>query len=177
MGEAAPEQDETYERFWAQAWARIRRDWPSWPLTREPTSPSWLDTDSGLDGVALLMIFRSGDLEFQVYFGDPDERLNRARFAALTSVAHEFEAAVGIPLQWDAMEGRRAARIRTRSGRGYRVEDESRWGEMTDWLAEMQLRFRAGLSAIGWPDSFRGIIVSQAAPGELSRRRRDDAPV
>jgi len=74
---------------------------------------------------------------------------------ARASVDTRVQAALGQPVEWDGMEGRKAASI-VHGPVAYRVTDTARWPEMVDWLIESQTRMRQALDAIGGTRTFEG---------------------
>ena len=62
--------------------------------------------------------------------------------------ADEFEAAFGAQLEWDPMDGRKAARIIASSDFND-PQDRDAWPAMTDWLIDAQVRLRRAIDAVG----------------------------
>lgn len=134
---------ESYEQFLN----RIRTDHPTWTRARTGTRASWLDV-SLVPGVVLSSTFTRRDLRAGIYFGSPDESTNRARFEELSSAQHQFDSALGEPAVWDAMAGRKAARIGVESIYPSVTEIEE-WPAMVEWLVNAHIRLRAALEAAG----------------------------
>lgn len=94
------------------------------------------------------MVWIGNRLTLQLYFESPDPETNLERFNALHNCADEFEAAFGGQLEWDAMDGRKAARVIASSDFDD-LQDRDAWPAMTDWLIDAQVRLRRAIQAVG----------------------------
>lgn len=83
----------------------------------------------------------------QIYF-EADAETNVARFEALYEQHDAFVSEIGQPVEWDPMEGTKAARIMVRSS-VTDIDDRAHWPEITDWLLDMQIRLRKAVDAAG----------------------------
>ncbi len=137
----------TYRAFWEQALEAIRIEDPSWTRART-TAQAWCNTPIGTSGVVISMAWVGGELVTQVYFESTDADLNANRFGALLVRKDEFEEALGAQCEWDAMPGRKGARIVTRSGLTD-VDDRAQWPQAIEWLIQCQRRMRAAIFAAG----------------------------
>jgi hypothetical protein len=102
------------------------------------------------------MAWVNGSLVNQIYFDSRDADLNQSRYDWLHLHRSAFETALGQQPSWDAMSGRKGARIVVTST----FDDLSateRWPEMIAWLIEQQIRFRRALTAVGGVDALREI--------------------
>lgn len=144
----------TYAEFWALVLDRIRSQHPTWTRGRRSTQ-SWVNTSTGARGVVLSMAFTRAGLITQFYFEEPDATVNSRRFEAALAQRDVFEAALGRAVQWDGMDGRKAARI-VDGPADYDVADTARWPEMVDWLIDSQTSMRRALDAVGGPGIFDG---------------------
>jgi hypothetical protein len=143
-----------YSEFWELVLERIRSQHPTWTRARRSTQ-SWVNTSIGARGVVLSMAFTRAGLITQFYFEDQDASMNTRRFEGALAQRDVFEAALGQPVEWDGMEGRKAARI-VHGPVDYRVIDTARWPEMVDWLIESQTRMRQALDVVGGTRIFEG---------------------
>ncbi|MDH6291885.1 hypothetical protein M2275_006824 [Rhodococcus opacus] len=144
-----------YREFWEAVLEQIRVDHPDWTRARTNGAP-WCNTTLGLSGISLSMAWVNGSLVNQIYFDSRDADLNQARYDWLHLHRSAFEAALGQPPSWDAMSGRKGARIVVTST----FDDLSateRWPEMIAWLIEQQIRFREALTAVGGVAALRDI--------------------
>lgn len=135
-----------YREFWEMVLDRIRAEHPSWTRART-TGDSWCNTGIGVSGVVLVMVWRA-TLRTEFYFESPNAELNQTRFESLYERRTVLEEAVGQPLEWDAMSGRKAARVVLASS-FTALSDKSQWPAMADWLVDSQLRMRAALKVAG----------------------------
>ena len=139
------EKGQQYWEFWDQLLTRIHTDHPNWTRARTATRASWLDI-SLTPGVVLESSFTRQGLSAWIYFGSSDEATNLARFQALRLAQEQFELTLGEPAVWDAMDGRKAARIGVESTYASVTEVE-KWSAMIEWLVDAQVRLRAALEA------------------------------
>ena len=143
----ASARESVYREFWEAVLERIRQSHPHWTNART-TGGNWCGTSSGVPKVLISMIWFGSRLTLQLYFESPDPETNRERFNALRNRADEFEAAFGAQLEWDPMEGRKAARIIASSDFND-IQDRDAWPAMTDWLIDAQGRLRRAIEAVG----------------------------
>ncbi|MGX4711439.1 DUF4268 domain-containing protein [Rhodococcus sp. DMF-1] len=147
----------------------MRAEHPAWTRSRT-TSQSWCNTIVGLGGVVLSMAWVNRSLVAQFYFESPDADLNQARFDWLHDRRNAFEAALGTTAVWDAMAGRKGARIMVMSPFDD-IEDVDRWPAMTTWLIEQQIRLREALAKVG------GAPLCGMSSRTESVKRRDGEPI
>lgn len=133
--------------FWDVVLERIRTEHPTWTHART-NGQSWLNITTGLSRVVISLSWTRSGLVAQVYFDSPDADLNSARFLALEAQRPAFDSALGLPAQWDPMDGLKAARVIVRS-EYESLEDREHWPSMADWLTATASRFRVALDAIG----------------------------
>jgi len=136
-----------YWEFWEQFLTRIHTDHPTWTRARTATRASWLDV-SLAPGVVLSSTFTRRGLSAWIYFGSADESTNLARFQKLSLARQQIESVLDGPAVWDAMDGRKAARIGVESIYASVTEVEQ-WPAMIEWLVGAQTRLRAALAAVG----------------------------
>lgn len=137
----------TYGEFWTQALNLMRAEHPTW--TRGTTSnQSFADTGLGTSGVVISMTWYRAGLVAQIYFNHADAAVNADRFAQLLAKKEAFEAALGLPVVWNEMPGRKAARIVVSSPFGD-VGDREQWEAAARWLVDTQVALRAAYTAVG----------------------------
>lgn len=123
--------EELAERF------RIRQTWWNRLLKRDdaqlhahitPSIYAHIGTSVGLRGLGLNYSVRKNDCEAELYIdrGKGSEKINRKIFDQLYANKDAIEKAFGGPLLWQALEAKRACRIRITVPGGYR-SDESQW--------------------------------------------------
>lgn len=145
-----------YQEFWEATLGRIRVEHPAWTRSRTSTQ-SWCNTIVGLGGVVLSMAWVNGSLVAQFYFESRDADLNQARFDWLHERRVGFEAALGTTAVWDAMAGRKGARIVVMSPFDD-IDEVDRWPAMTAWLIEQQIQLRGALAKVGGVAALRTVM-------------------
>ncbi len=82
-----------------------------------------------------------GRVRVEIYIDSGDADQNFDIFESLSEKGDEIEAALGYPLDWQPLEGRRACRIAlSRPGSIY--DDEETLHEIRDWMVENLLAFK-----------------------------------
>jgi len=132
-----------YREFWELVLERIRDKHPDWTRARTAAG-NWCDTPTGISGVVISMAWNEGVLREQIYMNSTDAQLNAARFATLEANKTTIESAMGEPLQWDPMPGRKAARTYLVSS-FTNIDDRSVWPQAADWLISKQGKLRSAL--------------------------------
>ncbi|UUW87500.1 DUF4268 domain-containing protein [Pimelobacter simplex] len=137
-----------YWDFWEEARTRIQAEHPGWSRARTSTVSSWFNMALGTTGVVVSMAFTRSGLVTQIYFDSPDAALNLRRFTALRERREAFDSAVGVPVVWDEMEGRKAAKVYVMSDYAD-IGDVDQWPAMLDWLIDTQQALRSALDTVG----------------------------
>jgi len=127
-----------------QEWAerdQLRMEWWTKLVAQEgatlhahitPGKYTWLGTSSGVRGLGLNYTVRKDDCGVELYIdrGRETEAINRKIFDHLVEQKDVIEDAFGQPLSWEALETKRACRIKcTLTGGGYR-SDEMKWDKI-----------------------------------------------
>ena len=99
-----------------------------------PSREHWLNTGSGLSGLAYVMIFGKNEIRVEVYISRSEAETNKAIFDALHERKIEIETAFGKPLVWQRLDEKKACRIKY--AKAYEGYDRANWSEMVDWLVE-----------------------------------------
>jgi len=111
-----------------------------------PTEYNWLGTTSGLGGLWLNYAIRQHDGQVELYI-DVDKDTGEGNTRILNTLLErreEIEKAFGGPLDWEALEGRRACRIRnTVDVGGWRDEDS--WPELYENMVDAMIRLEKSL--------------------------------
>lgn len=146
---ASSEKGRRYHDFWGQFLTSVRSDQPTWTRSTGSTgtTTSWIDMALS-PGVVLSSTFTRRGLSAWIYFRSTDPALNSARFLHLSRARRQFESALTGQAIWDAMDGRKAARIGVESEFST-VTDEENWPQMIDWLVDSHAQLRAALAAAG----------------------------
>ena len=135
-----------YRDFWESALAEVRAQHPTW--TRGTSSAgSWIDMSVGIPGVVVATVWTASGLEVQLYFNADDAEVNAERYRHLLSRRDRFEEHLDLELQWDPMEGRKAARV-TLVSPFASIEDREQWDDAIDWLIDAQAQLRDAYSSV-----------------------------
>jgi Domain of unknown function (DUF4268) len=136
-----------YREFWSKFLERVQRDHPRWTYARTPPAQNWMNLPTGRSDVLYGVTFGKKGLGSELYFGGPDSAANAEHFQALLSCREAFEDSYGYPLDWDALPGKKAARIAEYTpGSIERVED---WATYVDWFVDRQDRLRRAIADLG----------------------------
>ena len=108
---------------------------------------NWVGTSAGLPaGVNLNYSIRQHDGQVELYIDQDREsgKGNLEIFNRLHALKREIEESFGGPLQWEALEGKRACRIqKTIAVAGWRDEEE--WTEAQDQMIDAMIRLERAL--------------------------------
>jgi CBS domain-containing protein len=133
--------EQAYIRFFGEVQARLRAV-PGFPL--HPASPigqNWLPLVVYVgSGRSLVLSFARGNrLRLECYIDTGDAVENNRIFEKLARERVAMEAAVGAPLEWERLEGKRACRVATYvSGT---ITDSEWLPRLIDWAVEHAPRF------------------------------------
>lgn len=107
---------------------------------------NWIGTSSGVQGLNLNYCVRRHDAQVELYI-DSDKESGEGNKKILDRLAQKKEAIekeFGGPLQWDALDEKRACRIRkTVAIAGW--QDEAKWPEACDALIDAMIRLEKAL--------------------------------
>ena len=108
---------------------------------------NWVGTSSGLpSGLILSYVVRRHDGQVELYI-DADHETgegNTRIFEQLLEHKSDIEQRFGEPLEWEALEGKRACRIKkTVAGGGWR--DEGNWPEVHEEMIDAMIRLESAL--------------------------------
>lgn len=137
-----------YRDFWSRWIDVMAKNQLDWTRGTRTTTASWYPITSGVSGAIFSLGFMRRGLISELYFEDPDPSVNAGRFEALRAQRDVIEQAYGAPLEWDAMDGRKATRI-CEYLPGASIERVEDWDEYLDWFLDRQSRLRRAISAIG----------------------------
>jgi hypothetical protein len=147
VGVAKQERAERHDHrqaFWASLLERAR------PRTRlhsavSAGTDSWLGTSAGRSGVGLYYSIKQHGAGVYLWIERPSAEENVAIFRQLEQDRAEVEAAVGHPLEWSHVEGRKRCAIGvTFDGRGYGDAEET-WAPVQDRMIDTMIRLDAAL--------------------------------
>lgn len=148
VGHAKKEIAERYnirKRWWAQL---IERSAKVNKLHAHitPGEHSWIGTSSGVRGLNLNYSITKDDCNAELYIdrGKDSEQENASIFKQLLAHKEEIEKAFDGALRWEAMEGKRACRIRYAIPGGYRSPEDS-WPAVQDTIIKVMDRLEKAL--------------------------------
>ena len=139
-GNFESEKSKAYGDFWRTLIEEVSGELPEF-ASRKPWNRGWLPVGQGLSGVRITLVFYAQGLRTEFYFGSSDQRLNQSRFDAVLALREPIESAIGQPLEWEALEGRKACRIALYGPDGDITESE-RWADYRTWFTDSYKLFK-----------------------------------
>lgn len=150
QGQKASGRSALYVDFWNKLLTQLCELEPAWTNRRPGTTTittNWIDMRSPVPGASLNFSFARGKrLRSELYIDTGDQEGNNLIFTALLEQRDALEQAFGRPLQFEAMEARRAARIAEYTDGD--VAEEGKHQNFINWFLDSGRRFRSALSAI-----------------------------
>jgi len=139
-----------YAKFWEALLERLVEEEPTWTRRRPGDtvlSENWLDMPSKVRGASLNFSFaRGGRLRNELYIDSGNQEENDRIFEAIASQKAAVEQAYGGPLEFEPLEGRRAARIADYTDGD--VAEKDRHEEFIAWFLDSGRRLRSALADI-----------------------------
>lgn len=137
-----------YVKFWERLLVRISEDEPTWTSRRPGTTtiPSnWIDMPSSIPGASFNFSFARGRrLRSELYIDSGSQEDNERVFEAIAAHREAVEAVHGRPLEFESLEGRRAARIAEYIDGD--VAEDDRHDEFIAWFLDSGQRLRRALA-------------------------------
>lgn len=138
------------EDFWGQTLKALDEAHIGMFKNVSPSREHWLNTGSGLSGLAYVMIFGKNEIRAEVYISRSEAETNKAIFDALHERKIEIETTFGNSLVWQRLDSKKACRIKySKPFEGYNRDN---WPEMIDWLVEqialMEKAFRPEVTRV-----------------------------
>lgn len=144
--EGAATSGQAYQRFWDEFLEELHRRHLAWTSSRKGLPQNWQTLPSGMSGVAFKCSFGRPGLCSEVYFQDPDARVNDARFSAAEANRANIEATYGAPLSFEPLAGKRGCRIvEYHPGK---IGQTEQWSDYIEWFIAAQKRLRTAMSAV-----------------------------
>lgn len=137
-----------YREFWTRWIALMAERGVGWTRGTRTTVASWYPITAGVPGAVYNSGFMRRGLISELYFEDPDPDANIRRFEQLLARRELIEEAYGGALEWDQMEGRKAARI-CEYFHDAQIENEEDWSQYLEWFLDRQARLRDAIHAVG----------------------------
>jgi CBS domain-containing protein len=142
----AKDRDRAYIGFFGAVKSRLR-EIPGFPLApANPLGSNWLPlVNFPPNGRTLVLSFARGKrLRLECYIDTGSGPENEAIFEALFAQRERLEATVGLPLEWERLEGRRACRVALYRS-GAITESPEQLAELVDWAVVHAQRFNEAL--------------------------------
>ena len=112
--------------FWTRLLDHVKATNTRLHANISPSRESWIGTGAGRSGVGYNYGIVRHATRVELYIGGPDPKENQRIFDALHAQRESIEKVFGEPLDWQALEGRKACRIsKTLELGGW--SDEDRW--------------------------------------------------
>jgi len=133
-------------RFWSQLLDRAREK-TSLHANISPQRHNWIGTGAGKAGLGLNYAIRQNDSDVELYIdrGKGKREENLRIFNTLKQSQDEIEHEFGEPLEWEALEGRRACRIAKYIDRGGYRSPEEEWPGIHDVMTNSMIRLESAL--------------------------------
>ena len=145
------ERDARFRQFWTGVQPGFRDDDAYWAGLGRPSKEAWMSFKRR-QGIAFIVSFCRLDgarrlrVEAYVDTGDPDS--TDEMYSALESRSVEIEKAFGGPLEWSALEKRRASRVSYYFPKPMGIEDEELWPEAHEWIVPTLGRLRVAVDPV-----------------------------
>jgi hypothetical protein len=143
-----------FQAFYADVLETLKERSPGITAASRTQPESWFNFASGRTGVAFGWSFVSQSrFRVEVYIDAGQRERNLAIFEALQQQREEIEQGMGVSLEWEALEGRRATRIAAYTPFLVTIEStEEELSQLKEWLmtttVEMVRAFRNRLKTL-----------------------------
>jgi hypothetical protein len=139
-----------YAKFWDRFLARLSEEEPTW-TTRRPGSTTvlsnWVDMASSISGASFNVSFARGRrLRNELYIDSGSQDENDHIYEAIADQREPLELAFGGPLEFEGLEGKRAARIAEYADGD--VAEQDRHDEYIAWFIDSGRKLRQALSSV-----------------------------
>ena len=154
------EREREYIRFFSELQGRLRGLEEFEPLAVSPSGANWLPLASYRGGACRLVVSfaRGKRMRLECYIDSGDAARNNELFETLLLRREVLESAVGLPLEWEPLEGRRACRVAqyTHGDIVDAMESVDAQERLMQWSTQYAPRFHRALGTVlANPDSAR----------------------
>lgn len=136
--------------FWTQALEAVRKSPCRLFDAVSPSERGKAGTGSGIGLVWYEMVFGQKEARVQLYLDRRDADENKAMFDKLYGLREQIESRFGARLEWNRMEGLKAAQVQF--AKEFNGRDQDEWPDMIAWLVEhigrLEVAFREPLQSI-----------------------------
>ena len=123
-----------YFEFWTKVKGTLEGQFPDFSNRKVPDR-QYYGVRTGYGDCHRIIAISNRELKVELYFGHGDPEVNDSRFEALYERKQEIEELFGEKLSWEALEGRKAARIALyRDASSIRNVDE--WDDYLEWIED-----------------------------------------
>ena len=133
------ERDMLRLKFWEDLQNRLRGQ-TKLHTEIKPSKASWLGMGAGRGGLGYNYVILIDKARIELYIDTGNAEANQKIFEELLSRKDEIEKVFGEPLDWQALERRRACRIAYHMP-GVGLKDEEAWPELQDRMIDAMIRF------------------------------------
>jgi hypothetical protein len=130
-----------YFEFWERYLSEVKAKYPGWTNSSNPPKTNWISLKSGISAITFGVNFGAGGLKSELYFGDADPEVNKARYELLDQDRVAIEQEFGRSLIWQPLEGKKACRISEVYPEGDVFNDDD-WDKYFEWVFDSQARMR-----------------------------------
>ncbi len=130
-----------YYTFFSDLLTQLKSIRPGITQTQKASLQNWLSFSAGRTGFYYTWTLpREHILRVDLYIDLGDEAANKAAFDKLLEKKDEVEKLIGVPLNWERLDQRRASRVSI--SYPFRITDEpEKHAEVKKWGVEMMLKF------------------------------------
>jgi hypothetical protein len=133
-------------RFWEGLLAKAKAQGVLTHAGRSPGKDSWLAASAGKAGLSLTYsIWKKDDSAVELYIDTGDQTENKQIFDTLLSQKAAIEATFGAPLDWERLDQKRAARIRSIIHKGGLADGEANWPNVQEAMIGAMARLLKAL--------------------------------
>ena len=129
----------TYREWWAEFLPEFQKRYPGWSNAKIPQAQGWMSFPSGKSGLSYAVVFGGGTgssaskLRAELYIDTSNASKNYMTFMQLRSKEAFLAAEVGLNLDWQELEGRKACRIATYYDKDVNARNQADWPAYRDW--------------------------------------------
>ena len=133
------------KKFWTELLPKLQKRGCALYANVSPSTDHWLAAGSGISGMHYSLIFGNKFIRVEFYFTRSSAATNSFAFQWMHERKDTIEQVFGQPLDWQALEGKKACRIQCEKGivQGF---SEENWPEMQDWLCENIIKLEKAIS-------------------------------
>ncbi|MCC6483262.1 MAG: DUF4268 domain-containing protein [Armatimonadetes bacterium] len=140
------ERQQVLLEFWTIFAEALKKAGDSAHAHLKPTYGDWLSTAAGITGLGYAYVLLNDSARIELYIDkDTTEAENRELFDRLLSHKEAIERDFGAPLDWEALDGKRAKRIAWRTDLGG-IKNRKKWPQLQAELIDRMHRFMNALN-------------------------------